>query len=204
MKLEIKKIKLGSGSQETIQFTGELHINGKLVAFLNDGGYGGEIEIQIAAFYEEGKEKEFKEKQTTLLKLLEDAEKYCKALPPVQPSEEEKAAGFDKPLKMDLQFFMSIEVNKIYNAKNRKYQVTKEMARLTRLCNLRLVILSKKQVEDFISGASNDYPIVKTITMKKPFHVYNQEQLKQFIKDKILPQLKGDEYLFNTNIPKLD
>lgn len=204
MKIELKKVKLGPGSQETVQFTGELHIGGKLVAFLNDDGHGGEIQIDLAIPYVEGKEKESKEKRVEFSKLLEDAEKYCKTLPPAQPSEEEKAAGFDKPLKMDLQLFMSLEVSKVYYAKNRKYQVTKEMSRLARHCHDRIVILSKKEVEDFISGASNKYPVVKTVNLKKPLRVFNQEELKQYIKVKLLPQLKGDEYIYNTNIPNLD
>lgn len=200
MNIELKRVKLGPGSRETIQFTGDLYVDGKLIAFLDDSGHGGDIEITVAAFYEEGKDKEFKEKREALSKILESAEKYCKTLPPVQPSAELIQMGLDKPLKMDLQLWMSMEVGKLASQK----EIKKEIARLGRLCETKIIILSKKQVDDFISEASNKYPDVKTINLKKPLRTFNQEELKKYIKDKLVPQLKGDEYIYNKNIPKLD
>lgn len=52
MKLELKKIKFGPGSQETTQFVGELYCDGKLVADVsNDGGGGSHMYYPIEGMH---------------------------------------------------------------------------------------------------------------------------------------------------------
>ena len=99
MKIEIRNTRINlSVSQETINFSAYLFVDGIKVAICENGGYGGSTLISS-----------FDEKTQ---RYVNEAEEYCKTLPSV------KAFGTDLP--MNLEFFVDLLVEKEVKEKERK------------------------------------------------------------------------------------
>jgi hypothetical protein len=108
MKIELKKLKISLAlSEETTAFTADISVNGKVVGYAKNCGYGGSTDVMP-----------YKKEDRPI---LEEAEAYCKTLPPVQN------------INMDLEFFIDLLVeedmqkkeNKKFNKKLIKLQETK-------------------------------------------------------------------------------
>ena len=167
MKLELKKIKISkSQSQETIAFTGELWVSGEKAALLENAGRGGANRIYPFPANDENK-----------LKLVREANAYCKTLPPVEYGE-----GVAVNLPMDLEFWISLEVGNIQT----QQQIEKDTKK-------GIVIGNPKELET--------YRILKLPgNIEKILKLPNgAEQLKNIIK-KI--KLNPGEEILNKNLPE--
>lgn len=176
MKLELKKIKLGPGSEETTQFTAELFVNGKLAAYCDNDGKGGSTDIRA-----------YKPEHRAL---VAEAEAYCKTLPPL-------SLGGGTAIPMNLEHWVDEEVFKAESAK----ELQKTIKKLDRLCERNVVLVSRQQMEDFRGGRTNQLSY-RTMKFHHPISRYSAES-----KIKIVQQsstnLKGDEYIYNENLPKI-
>ena len=122
MKLELKNICTGPGSQETFQFVANLYFNDELIGDVENNGCGGMNNVTPASAilkkisWEKEREK-FSLKFKELRQKIEEAETYCKTLPPNIPTkyEKEKLGWMDLP--MDLDLWISLEVEKFINLK---------------------------------------------------------------------------------------
>lgn len=102
--LELKKVKISDSlSEETVAFTGELWVNGKLAARCSNHGTGGPNDYHDTYQIPNGKE------------LVKVAEEYCKGLPAVDIDPE--APVENEKLPMDLEFWISLEIEKIQEQK---------------------------------------------------------------------------------------
>lgn len=177
MKLELKNIKIGPGSEETIQFTAELYVEDKFAAYCDNTGKGGCTDIRG---YEPGQKE-----------LLKQAEAYCKTLPHVTFGE--------NSYPVTLEDWVDSEVYKFENKRHFKKEQKRILNGVKRDCETKIVVLNKKVYEEFIAGKSMglNYQI---INLKRNLRFYNQTELKKFV-DSVKAKLKDDEFIFNTNLP---
>lgn len=185
MKLELKNIKLGPGSEETTQFTADLYVDGKKTAHCDNSGKGGMTDIH--PIYSEN-DAEFNDRRS----LLKQAEKYAQTLPGFPSS-----FGSKEPLPMSLDFWVDLEVEKIMNEKEQKKMLNK----IKKDCETKVVIMKRQEYDNFMSGKSPrlSYGVYNLKQKISDFHVGT---ITQFLNTKVLPFLKEDEYIFNTNLPK--
>lgn len=184
MKLELKKIKLGPGSEETTQFTAELYINGELIALCDNSGKGGETDIRPYPKHEtrEGYDK--------LRKIIAEAEVYAKTLPGV-PSD-----FSDGELPMSLDFWVDLEVDKFAQLKDRE----KIINRIEKACQTKIVIFNKIEYESFMAGKTMEMS-QREWNFKKPLSSFPVEYLKGQIKE-IKKKISSEEFIYNKNLPE--
>lgn len=185
MKLELKKIKLGPGSEETTQFTAELYINGELVALCDNSGKGGETDIRAYPKHEtrEGYDK--------VRKIIAEAEAYAKTLPGVPSSFSD-----DKLLPMSLDFWVDLEVDKFAQVKDRE----KIIKRIDKACETKVLIFNKKEFESFMAGKTLEMS-QREWSFKKPLSSFPVDYLKEQING-IKNRISSEEFIYNKNLPK--
>ncbi len=176
MKLELKKIKLGPGSEETTQFTAELYVDGKLAAHCDNAGKGGSTDIRAYEKHER--------------ELVEKAETFCNTLPPLK-------LGSGTSIPMNLEHWVDEQVWKVESDK----QTSKIINAMKRATANKVVIVSKKALNDFLSGKGTQlgYNIIK---YPHPFERYAPEA-RLTIVQRATAVLKDDEFIYNENLPKL-
>ena len=184
MKLELKKIKLGPGSEETIQFTAELYVNGELVALCVNSGKGGETEIRTYPKHDTRKGYE------NAMNLIAEAEVYAKTLPGV-PSD-----FSDGELPMSLDFWVDIEVGKFAQLKDRE----KIINRIDKACQTKIVIFNKIEYESFMAGKTMEMSQREWV-FKKPLSSFPVEFLKWQLKE-IKKTVSSEEFIYNKNLPE--
>ena len=186
MKIELKNIKHSpSLSEETEAFTASLYIDGKKVGNCTNRGHGGCTDID--AIYHDGN----KDEQITNREIIKKANEYCKTLPPIT----NEFGG--NPLSMDLEFYVDLELSKHLKQKD----IAKCLKKLDRECIKKIVVVSKKVLEGYKENKNDltwsqlgyKIPLVEV-------HRINPEAFKAQIA-KTTSELKGDEYIYNTNLP---
>ncbi len=183
-KVEVKKIKhLVSLSEETNAFTGVLYVDGVAVANCKNNGQGGSNDI-YPIYTEDEKKREFYRQQIKI------AQEFCNALPGV------KSDFSDSVLKMDLDFFIGLEVEKDL----RKKEVQRVMKKMDKDCLKHIIILSKDKLEKFKNGESTELPN-RAFGWKRPIAEIPERVVKEQV-EVIKKLLKGDEFIYNTNLPK--
>jgi len=175
MKLELKKIKIGPGSEETTQFTAELYVNGKLAAHCDNSGKGGCTDIRA---YEPGQRE-----------LVAQAEAFCKTLPPVKSS-------FGGEYPMDLEGWVDEQV---YKAESEK-EIKRVLNKFDRKTANHIIVISKKLLDDFKSGKAVELSY-REWKLNTPIALLNEGHKRAYVLD-ITGKLKGDEYIYNSNLPK--
>lgn len=179
MKLELKKIKLGPGSEETTQFTAELYVNGKLAAHCDNAGKGGCTDIRA---YEPGQRE-----------LVAQAETYCATLPPLD-------LGRGTTIPMNLEHWVDGEVEKEANSKHLSKEKKRILAQLNRDAKRYAVVISRKDFDDFNSGINLQLKY-GTYDFKHPLDRFSDNAKRQIV-EQITANLKGDEFIYNENLPK--
>lgn len=187
MQIELKKISHSpSLSEETEAFTAEIYINGKNVGYAKNSGHGGSTDYH--AHYN-GNDKDMKENR----RLLEEAEAYCKTLP-AKPFD--LGGGHKGVHKMDLESFIDDELYKFLAQKD----IKKTIKKLEKDCLKSICIISKKALEDFKAGKTTGIAY-STFGWKRPIAEIPVEVIKKQL-PAIQAKLKGDEFIYNTNLPK--
>lgn len=174
MKLELKSIKLGPGSEETTQFTAKLYVEGKFAAYCDNAGKGGSTDVRAY----EPQERE----------LTAQAEAYCKTLPP-------KVYSWGN-VDMNLENWVDEQVWKIENEK----EIKRGLQTLTKKCEKAIVVVSKKLLDDFKAGkpvslSYRQWPI-KIGVANLP------DATKRVYVLQVTAKLEGDEFIYNENLPK--
>lgn len=184
MKLEVKNIKHARFlSEETNAFSADLYADERKIATCSNDGKGGCTNIQPLYSVIE-KQRVFYREQ------LAKAEAFAKTLPGVE------SQFSKKPLAMNLEFFVDLEVEKDLS----KSEVKRVLKSLDKKCLKEIVIISKKALEDFKSGKSLELPH-KLLGWKRPIADVPVEIIKKQL-PAIKLQLKGDEFIYNTNLPE--
>jgi len=103
MKLELKSIKYTEWmSEETLCFTANLWVDGKVFAEVSNDGHGGCHRIYMHDKSEFGKAG----KRTSFYRVLKEVEAHCNAMPNLEP-----CALFGEGLPMDLELWCNMEVD---------------------------------------------------------------------------------------------
>lgn len=176
MKLELKKIKLGPGSEETTQFTAELYVNGKFAAHCDNSGKGGPTDIRA---YGKGDQK-----------LVDEAEKYCATLPPLD-------LGGGTSIPMNLEHWVD---DQVYKAEKEK-EIKRVLLKLNKKCEKGIIALSQSLLDEFKAGKSVDVSY-REWNVKVPISSLSDTQKRSYVLQ-ISNVLKGDEFIYNENLPKL-
>ncbi len=176
MKLELKNIKLGPGSEETTQFTAKLYVNGKFAAYCDNAGKGGSTDVRAY----EPQERE----------LTAQAEAYCKTLPPLK-------LGGGSSIPMNLEHWVDEQVWKIENEK----EIKRGLQTLAKRCEKAIVVVSKSLLDDFKAGkpvslSYRQWPI-KIGVANLP------DATKRIYVLQVTAKLLEDEFIYNENLPKL-
>ncbi len=184
MKLEVKNIKHARFlSEETNAFSANLFVDGRPVATCSNDGKGGCTNIHV--IYSPKKDVYQKNIDT-----LKKAEAFAKTLPGVKSDFKKNGV-----LPMDLEFFVDLEIEKDLN----QSEIKKALKNIDKKCNNKIIIISKKVFDDFTSGKSKELPY-KMYGWNRPIQDVPIELIK-----KQLPQLKlhlkGDEFIYNKNLP---
>lgn len=102
MKLELKSIKYTEWmSQETLCFTANLWVDGKVFAEVSNQGHGGCTDVHMHSKSVFGKSG----KRTSFYRRLKEVEAHCKSMPNLEP-----CALFHDGLPMDLELWCNMEV----------------------------------------------------------------------------------------------
>ncbi len=160
MKIELKNIKVNlQFSEETTMFKADVFVDGKKVAYAKNDGFGGETYYH---HYEGMKD------------LLEQAEKYCKNLPPTKY----------KTMVIDMNLEQYID-NLLYS-----YLDEKEKKKM-----------EKKTKNSLIWGVpdTGSYVILK---FNKPLSEIPTIELQSYV-NKYKKEFKDGEKFFNTNLEEL-
>jgi hypothetical protein len=179
--LELRKVKIVSSmSRETIAYTGELWVNGKLTATLfNDGGGGSD---EINTIYLNGPEE-----HRASIKRLQEAEEYCRTLPD-HLSPKNEAGGYGYALKMTLDLWINLEVGKISDEQElKKFRKKRDKAMLN------AIVIGNDQQYRVLQWPSTT---IEMLLMTDS----GRHALLQAIK-KAKASLKDDERILNTNLP---
>ena len=186
MKIELKKlIHARSLSQETNAFTADLYVNGEKVATCKNSGTGGMTDIYPEYTTDEKKRKYYRN-------VITKAEIFCKGLPP----HEYMYKNEKKQIKMDLEFFVNLEVEKDLKKKD----IDKVIKKLDKDALNNIITISKKKLEDVKAGKSNELPY-QMFCWKKPLADLPVGLIKMQL-PAIQAKLKGDEFIYNKNIPQ--
>lgn len=172
MKIELKSLKINNDfSEETICFKADVFINGKKVAYASNDGRGG------CTFYNAYTKED--------RPIIEEAEKYCKALPKLVV----------KIGNSDVEFKQSLEsvIDDLVAAKEKEKEDKK---------------LQKLFQNSIVYGRENglSYKIVSFKSKQKFTDLIKTTNGKLAVKnlfEKIKNELKDDEKIFNTNLEEL-
>lgn len=176
MKIEVKNIKIGPGSQETLQYVAEVYVDGKKLFYADNSGHGGMTNVQ--AYSKEGNE--IRSKIDTFL----EAEAKKK---------DANARTYDGWLE-DL-------CDDAANAKENEKAIKSALKKLDKATITKIIIVSKKVLDDFSLGKGGSALSYSEVNIKQPIALVNPEQIKKFVDEKIKPQLKGDQFIYNKNLP---
>jgi hypothetical protein len=175
MKIELKNIKHSpSLSEETEAFTANLYINGKHAGYAKNSGHGGSTDY--GAINEEGR------------KLITEAEAFCKALPAKEYPDSKGIESFE--VAMNLENFID---NLLYD-----HLKQKDIVRFNNQLNKAM----QNAVVYGIPDHSFDTISYKITIEALLAHPKGPENLKQMIVKEVLPELKGEVIILNTNIPE--
>lgn len=183
MKIEIKKIKLGPGTEETIQYTAELYVNNVKIGDIDNSGKGAATDIRV--------DKENRD-------LEQQAEEFLKqeAL-----KNDPKARTFDGFIAD----FADEMAGKLYNekvVKDNKKAINKTLKALDDKCVKNIVIIMQSKIDDLKAGKLKEDLTFSEIPQKFPLSAYNQVDLKKYIDEKVKPLLKPGQIIYNKNLPK--
>jgi len=104
MKIELKRINFSESlSEETNAYTADLWINGKKVGQVKNNGQGGETDI----YYDKANRH-----------IIEEAEAYCKSLPPIKTEYGDKSFEFNITLDYKVDIILEEWLKKKEEAKN--------------------------------------------------------------------------------------
>jgi hypothetical protein len=174
MKIELKNLKIYPNlSEETTAFTATLYIDGVEICECKNSGQGGQTDIRV-----------YNDKKHT--DLIDKAEAFLK----------EKANG-----KKSYEGYLIDFVDDLVGKEDNKKEKAKMLKKMEKDCLTKIVIISKKVLDDFVSDKSLALEY-STINMKNPLTAFNQNELKAHVNLRILPTLKGDEIIYNKNLPK--
>lgn len=184
MKIEVKKIKHArSLSEETNAFTAELYVDGEHVADCKNSGQGGMTDVYP-------KYSENKAKRERYREIVQKAEVFCKKMPKVE-------SEFSKDgLAMSLDFYIDLEVEN--DLKNKEIQ--RAIKKLDKDSLRYVIILSKKNFDDFCAGKTHQLKN-KSFGWRKPIAEIPKDLIKAQL-PAIKAQLKGDEFIYNKNLPE--
>lgn len=184
MKLEVKKIKHArSLSEETNAFTAELHVDGEHVAVCKNSGQGGMTDVYPKYSQDKTKQEHYRE-------MIKKAEAFCQKLPNL-PSE-----IFKEGLPMSLDFYIDLEIEKDLSQK----EVKRVLNKLDKLCLNHIIILSKKNFDDFCAGKTNE--LKQTFYgWKRPIAAIPVEVIRMQL-PAVKAKMKGDEFIYNKNLPQ--
>lgn len=184
MKIEIKNIKHSrSLSEETNAFAADIFINGEKVGSCSSRGNGGSTDY-YPVFSKD------KEKMEHYRNQIAQAEIFCKKLPPV------KNIFRGKDFNMNLEFYINLKVEDDLLQKNNK----KVLKGLEKDCLNNICLISKSEFDDFMQGKISR-PAYRMFGWKRPIAELPVEHLKKQL-PAILAKLKGDEFVYNKNLPK--
>ena len=175
MKLELKKIKLGPGSEETTQFTAELYVDGKFAAHCDNSGKGGPTDIRA---YGKGDQK-----------LVDEAEKYCATLPPLD-------LGGGTSIPMNLEHWVD---DQVYKAEKEK-EIKRVLVKLNKKCEKGIIVISQSLLDKFKAGKPVDVAY-REWNIKVPISSLSDAQKRAYVLQ-ITNVLNGDEFIYNENLPK--
>lgn len=178
MKIEVKKIKHSpSLSEETNAFVADLYINGGHVGTCKNSGRGGMTDIHPIFSQDRDERKYFLEK-------IRQAENFCLTLP-----------KYEK-MSMSLDFFVDLEVEKDLHKK----EIQKTINKLNKDCLKSIVVISKQAYDNFLSGKNPNLPY-KMYGWKRPIALLPEDLIRMQLPN-IKAELKGDEFIYNKNLPK--
>lgn len=172
MNIELKNIHYSPTlSDDSNAFTANLYINGKKVCMVRDNGNGGGLDYGIV--------------DPTLRPPLNEAEQWCKQLPPVISP---LSPDDDKPsyLEMDLELYIDDLLMKYFQRlEERKFE--------------------RKMADTFLYGTSAEH--YGTIKFRYSFqHMMGlpdgREKITAMLRKHILPKIAKGYRLLNTNIPE--
>lgn len=173
MKIELKTIHYNDQlSEETAAFSANLYINGYKAGTASNHGRGGAT--NYTPFDEKGRA------------LIKEAEAYCKSLPPDKYTVGEE----EHQLDMDLELYID-NLLQDYLRKKDLQQFRKKF---------------EKYAENHIVIGVQDQSF-RTLRLKFPVdlilvHPNGESVLADVIREKIIPDLKENEKVLNTNIPE--
>lgn len=171
MKIELKNIEYSERmSEETNCFAADLYINGKCVGVASNQGHGGPTNYHSNS--EEG------------TALIQEAEAYCKSLPPY----------ISEYLSTSIEMDLEMHIDDLLTA----YLQQKELQKFRKS-------LERAMVKGFVFGKPDDS--YEAITFKVPLQIImsapnKPEVMVNLLKKHLIPELKDGNILLNTNIPE--
>ena len=188
MRIEIKKIKLGPGSQETIQFTAELYVNSVKIGDIDNNGGGASTNIRVY-----GKENRIIEEKAEEFLKQEALEKDPNAF---------TVDGFIADLADNMACKLYNEKVKKQNKNAEQNAIKKALKTLDRKSDKSIILVMQSTMDDLKAGKLKDNFPFQEIIFKKPISAYSQIQLKQYVDEKVIPNLKPGQFIYNKNLPK--
>lgn len=176
MKIELKNIKYSEHlSDDSNAFTANLYINSKHAGAVINQGMGGPTNYN--GINREG------------ALLIKDAEKYCRALPPMDMSEYYRD-GDKHTLPMDLELF----IGNLFD----EYLTQRDLKQFRGKVN-------RAMAKSFVIGVPDKS--FSLVQFKKPFAEMlagrdGENVVIKILKDYALPKLEGNNILLNTNFPE--
>lgn len=179
MKIEIKNIIHSvSLSEETNAFVADLYVDGKKIAKCSNDGRGGMTKIEALYSKNEIEKKQYRQ-------LLLDAEQFAKTLP--------KKSG----LPMTLDFYIDIKIGVDLQSKS----IKKSIKKLDKLSEKNIIVISKSQLENYISGKTTELKYKLYGDGKNPLNAFSEGVLRLRMRN-IELRFINDEMFYNKNLPK--
>ena len=132
-----------------------------------------------------------KEKSEHNRELIKQAEAYCLTLPRV------KSEFFPEGLEMNLEFYIDEAVEDFLVQKEIKRNINK----LEKDCLKKICIVSQKELDGFKSGKTTKFGW-RMIGWKRPIAEVPTEIIVSQL-PAIIKNLRGDEIIYNKNLPKI-
>lgn len=173
MKIQLKNIHHSEQlSEETNAFSANLYINGIKAGVASNRGHGGPTDYR--ALDERG------------LRLIQEAEEYCKSLPPEKFTVEGKEYTLDSNLENHIDNLLT------------QYLQQKDLQKFRNK-------LDKAMEQSIVVGIPDRS--FRKLTFKMPIgmllvHPKGPEVITKVIATKIIPDLKEEDQVLNTNIPE--
>ena len=181
MEITLKNVQyLERGSQETYNFVADIYVNGKLAGYASNDGHGGSNSLHPA--YDA---KDFEAAK----KLFNEAEFYCKALPPII-SKYANEDGSDHIFSYDND--LSNYVDELFTEWLRAKDSKKFQAKIQKECISRVVIGNSSQFSSF------GWPRFTIADMVTKHDTVLIETLKKRVSE---GKINADNRILNTNIP---